>query len=253
MDSRLRRSRPTFRATSTNSGIACPQGATFLRRCGGSIFRKQMAAHVRWGFRCNLHNAPCSIRVGGSYGNAGRVGNPIPQSVICRVGDRDGVWQAGLPLLCSYEARVDPVINDPHADAVSLANLVDVECTGGKRRAEDAMLVADPTDHADREAPASRACEAVAVEQRDDLIVIVRGCQGTDVSNEGIGITNRFGAVRRKAQLDRFDGTALPANIQSQQLWILALCDGDVPDQQAEHALAVTRSGRWSGPETRKV
>src|SRR5579859_6495613 len=82
------------------------------------------------------------------------------------------------------------------------------------------MLVADPTDHADREGPASRACEAVAVEQRDDLIVIMRGCQGADVSNEGIGITNRFGAVRRKAQLDRFDGTALPANIQSQQLWI---------------------------------
>src|SRR5580693_7443482 len=40
MDSRLRRSRPTFRVTSTNSGIACPRGATFLRRCGGSIFRK---------------------------------------------------------------------------------------------------------------------------------------------------------------------------------------------------------------------
>jgi hypothetical protein len=48
MDSRLRRSRPTFRATSTNSGIACPQGATFLRRCGGSIFRKQGAGRGRW-------------------------------------------------------------------------------------------------------------------------------------------------------------------------------------------------------------
>ena len=35
--------RPTFRATSTSSGIACPRGATFLRRCGGSISRKQEA------------------------------------------------------------------------------------------------------------------------------------------------------------------------------------------------------------------
>src|ERR1700676_1151230 len=236
----------------TFGNASCPAAIT-RRRCAALTSPRRMARSGRSASRCNLHNAPCSIRVGGSYGNAGRVGNPIPQSVICRVGDRDGVWQAGLPLLCSYEARVDPVINDPHADAVSLANLVDVECTGGKRRAEDAVLVENPTDPPDREAPASRACEAVAVEQRDDLIVIVRGCQGTDVSNEGIGITNRFGAVRRKAQFDRFDGAALPANIQSQQLWILALCDGDVPDQQAEHALAVTRSGRWSGPETREV
>src|ERR1700704_5407283 len=40
MDSRLRSSRPTFRATSTSSGTGCRQGAIFLRRCGGAIFRK---------------------------------------------------------------------------------------------------------------------------------------------------------------------------------------------------------------------
>src|SRR5580704_12259539 len=148
---------------------------------------------------CGLHNAPCSIRVGGWYGNAGRVGNPIPQSVICGVGDREDVWQAGLLLLCCYEAAVDPVIDDPHTDAVSLANLIDVERTGRKRRAGNAMLVADPSDHADREALAGRACEAVAVYHCDDLIVIERGCQGTDASNERIGITKRFGAVRRQA------------------------------------------------------
>jgi hypothetical protein len=61
------------------------------------------------------------------------------------------------------------------------------------------MLVADPPDHANREAPASRAFEAVAVEERDNLIVVVRGCQGAAMSNQGIGITNRFGAVRRQA------------------------------------------------------
>ena len=143
-----------------------------------------MARNGRSASRCDLHNAPCSIRIEGWYGNAGRVGNPIPQSVICRVGDRDDVWQPGFPLLCCYEAPVDPVINHPHTDAVSLANLFDVERIGRKRRAGDAMLVADPTDHADREGFASRACETVAVEQCHDLIVIVRGCQGTDVSNE---------------------------------------------------------------------
>ena len=65
--------------------------------------------------------------------------------MICRVGDRDGVWQAGLPLLCSYQAAVDPIIDDPHADAVSLANLFDVERIGGKLRAGNVMLVADST------------------------------------------------------------------------------------------------------------
>jgi hypothetical protein len=141
----------------------------------------------------------CTLFNSGWNGDTGRVGNPIPQSVICRVGDGDDVWQAKLPLLSCYEAPVDPVINHPHTDAVSFANLFDVERIGGKRRAGNVMLVTDPTDHGDREAPASRAFEAVAVEERDDLIVIVRGCQGTDVSNERIGITNRFSAVRRQA------------------------------------------------------
>ena len=61
------------------------------------------------------------------------------------------------------------------------------------------MLVADPTDHGDLEAPATRALEFVAVEERDELIVILGSCQGADVSNERIGITNRFSAVRRQA------------------------------------------------------
>src|SRR5712672_3187140 len=149
--------------------------------------------------RISMRPSYCTLFNSGWNGDTGRVGNPLPQSVICRVGDRDDVWQARLPLLCCYEAPVDPVINHPHTNAVSFANLFDVERIGGKRRAGNVMLVADPTDHADREAPASRAFEAVAVEERDDLIVIVRGCQGTDVSNERIGITNRFGAVRRQA------------------------------------------------------
>src|SRR5215831_12636317 len=141
----------------------------------------------------------CTLFNSGWNGDTGRVGNPFAQSVICRVGDRDDVWQAELPLLCCYEALVDPVINHPQTDAVSFANLFDVERIGGRRRAGNVMLVADPTDHGDREAPASRAFEIVAVEECDDLIVIVGGCQGTDVSNERIGITNRFSAVRRQA------------------------------------------------------
>src|SRR5215472_10585911 len=41
--------------------------------------------------------------------------------------------------------------------------------------------------------------------------------------------------------------------MQSQQLWLLARGDGDILDQQTEHALAVTRCGGLSGPEAREV
>jgi hypothetical protein len=72
------------------------------------------------------------------------------------------------------------------------------------------MLVADPTYHAECEWFAGRACAAIAIEQCDDLIVIVHG-----------------DAVWRQVQLDRFGCAALPSNMQSQQLWLRALdaCD----------------------------
>ena len=78
-------------------------------------------------------------------------------------------------------------------------------------------------------------------------------CKGTDSSNKRIVITNRFGAVRRQMELDGFGCAALPTNMQSQPLWFRALDDGDIPDQQAEHALAVMRCGGWSGPKSREV
>src|SRR5260221_4052277 len=118
----------------------------------------------------------CTLFNSGWNGDTGRVGNPIPQSVICRVGDRDDVWQGRLPLLCCYEAPVDPVINHPHTNAVSFANLFDVERIGGKRRAGNVMLVADPTDHADRETPSRRAFEAVpGVGSAEFIVIMLRG------------------------------------------------------------------------------
>src|SRR5260370_30734122 len=132
-----------------------------------------MAAHGSWGFRCALHNAPCSIRVEGWDGDTGRVGNPLPQSVICRVGDGDDVWQARLPLLCCYEAPVDPVINHPHTDAVSFANLFDVERIGGKRRAGNVMLVAEPKADGARVGAALAVFYAAPVCGRADLLVFL--------------------------------------------------------------------------------
>ncbi|KRR29184.1 hypothetical protein CQ13_38845 [Bradyrhizobium retamae] len=67
----------------------------------------------------------------------------------------------------------DPVMDDPQADAKSLTNLADVQRSGGKRWASDTMLVADPSNHADGERPAGRACLAIAFELRDDFMIIM--------------------------------------------------------------------------------
>src|SRR5205823_11266816 len=99
-----------------------------------------------------------------------------PETVICRVGERDGVRKAGLLPLCCYETAVDPVINHPHADAVSLSNLADAECSVGKRRAGDAMLVADPTYHADRERFAGFFFFQAEDGIRDKLVTGVQTC-----------------------------------------------------------------------------
>src|SRR6266446_1561255 len=61
MDSRLRSSRPTFRATSTSSGTGCRQGATFLRRLGGSTFRRRMAGHGRWASQLSATGSPQEV------------------------------------------------------------------------------------------------------------------------------------------------------------------------------------------------
>ena len=55
----------TCRATSTSSGIECPQGATSPRRCGASTFRKQVVASGRWAFQrsptaCSGSRSPIS-------------------------------------------------------------------------------------------------------------------------------------------------------------------------------------------------
>jgi len=47
-----------------------------------------------------------------------------------------------------HYAAFDPVMDDPQADTVFLAHLFDVQGSGGKRRAWDTMLVADPPYHA---------------------------------------------------------------------------------------------------------
>src|SRR6202045_2805960 len=80
MDSRLRSSRPTFRATSTSSGTGCRQGAIFLRRCGGSKFRRRMVGRGRWGFQLSQIALPRRWPVGGWSPFWSRYSAPTPMA-----------------------------------------------------------------------------------------------------------------------------------------------------------------------------
>src|SRR5467141_2943497 len=73
------------------------------------------------------------------------------------------------------ETAVDPVVDDPHADAVSVAELTHVEGSGGDRRTRDAVLVPDPTDHAEGKGLAGRARHVLMSQQCDDLLIVTFG------------------------------------------------------------------------------
>ena len=130
-------------------------------------------------------------------------------------------------------------MDNPQADAISLTNLADRERSDGKRRAGDAMLEPDPTYDVDREGLAGRACQPLTIEQSGDLSIIIFFRHRADFSNEGVGITDCLGAVWLATDIDRFVRSALPANLQMQQLGFHTLDDCDIADQQTQHSLAV--------------
>src|SRR5438445_12939198 len=130
-------------------------------------------------------------------------------------------------------------MDNPQADVISLTNLADRERSGGMRRAGDAMLEPDPMYDADREGLAGRACPPFAIEPSDDLSIIVFLRHRADFGNEGVGITDCLGAIWLTTDIDRFGGSALPANLQMQQLGFRTLDDRDIADQQTQHSLAV--------------
>jgi hypothetical protein len=80
-----------------------------------------------------------------------RVGDPFSEALISIVVDRDSIWRMWFALSRRDNTTFDPVMDDPQADAISLANLTDIECSVGRRRVGDTMLEADPTDHVARE------------------------------------------------------------------------------------------------------
>ena len=78
MDSRLQSSRLIFGTTSTGSGTGCRQGAIFLRRCGGSIFRRRMVGRGHWVFQLSQIALPRRWPVGAWSPFWSRCSTPTP-------------------------------------------------------------------------------------------------------------------------------------------------------------------------------
>ena len=135
----------------------------------------------------------------------------------------------------------DPVVNDPEADAISFSHLSDVEGVGRRFGRRNPVLVSYPSDRAEREGLASRTAMAFRAQQADDLVVMVVDCQLSDARDEGLGITDRLGPVRRQPEFQGFRCAALPADVQSDDLRLRSLRHGDVAHQQAQDPLAVPR------------
>src|SRR5260221_11081925 len=104
------------------------------------------------------------------------------------VSDGDGIGQAGFFAAGIDETAVDPVVDDPHADAVSVAELTHVEGSGGDRRTRDGVLVPDPADHAGGKGLAGRARHVLMSQRCDALLIIALALQAPNAATQRVRI-----------------------------------------------------------------
>src|SRR4051794_10098246 len=99
----------------------------------------------------------------------GRVGDPLPQALIYFSVDGDCIWRVRLSLRRGYDPTIDPVLNDPNANAISLANLTHVQSSFGRWWGRDAMFVPQPFYRPGCNRPSCcRADEPLTAQQADD-------------------------------------------------------------------------------------
>ena len=70
----------------------------------------------------------------------GRVGDPFSETSIQFAIDRDRIWRVRLALQRGNDAAIDPIMDDPEADAISLANLTNVQESFGGLWSLNAMF-----------------------------------------------------------------------------------------------------------------
>src|SRR6202050_5477636 len=112
MGRRLRTLRLIYQTTSMSSGIGCRQGAIFLRRCDGWIFRRWMAVRARWAFQRLLPGCPgrCSVLPGAAFGAADSYGYRPGKSAIDAVRQaRQRCWRYDWVLDLDVKAYFDSI------------------------------------------------------------------------------------------------------------------------------------------------
>ena len=81
----------------------------------------------------------------------GRCGNPGAEFRIDLVGDGNRIGHSRAALPGIDVTVLDPVMDNPEADTITLADLTDAQRPLWSYRCGDPMAVAQPPDHADRE------------------------------------------------------------------------------------------------------
>ena len=74
----------------------------------------------------------------------GRVGDPLSETSIQFVIDRDRIWRIRLALQRWNDTAIDPIMDDREADVISLANLTNAQGSFGGLWSLNAMFVSQP-------------------------------------------------------------------------------------------------------------
>ena len=113
-------------------------------------------------------------------------GHPLSEAPVVIAIDCDRIGRIWLALDRRDDTTLDPVMDDPEAHAVSCTDLADTERFRRNELAGYAVFVADPAYHADREGLAGCASEMLAIEQGDDLFIIMLVCQRAYLVDESV-------------------------------------------------------------------
>ena len=98
-------------------------------------------------------------------------------------------------MLGSDEANIDPIVDDPVTDPISIANLPDIKRVIGRRRRRDLVFVAQILDHTLCKRLAGRARATFGVQQLDDLVIMKSDRQFSNAGNEWVRIADRVGTI----------------------------------------------------------
>ena len=121
----------------------------------------------------------------------GRVGDPFSETSIQFAIDRDRIWRVRLALQRGNDAAIDPIMDHPEADAISLANLTNVQGSLGGLWSLNAMFVSQPFYRTRRNRlPCCRAFVAFVAQQGDDFVIVMLDRQLSNAFNERGRITD---------------------------------------------------------------